>query len=75
MFEGVELMGVAQPDAYLSYCYGNYMEMPKEIPPQNFRYMDMKSPYKDYKGSVSMKKQWNSSLLCRKDDTIGNDTD
>ena len=57
MFEGVELMGVAQPDAYLSYCYGNYMEMPKEIPPQNFRYMDMKSPYKDYKGSVSMKKQ------------------
>ena len=56
MFEGVELMGVAQPDAYLSYCYGNYMELPNEIPPQNFRYMDMNLPYKNYKGSASMKK-------------------
>lgn len=52
VFEGIELMGVAKPDIYLSCCYGNYMELPKNIPPQNFCYMDMKSPYKDYKGSV-----------------------
>ncbi len=47
-FEGHKLMGVQDPHAYLSYCYGNYMELPKEIPPQNFRVLDMHLPYREY---------------------------
>ena len=50
MFEGVQLMGVEKPDEYLSYCYGNYMELPKQMPPQNFRYINLNLPYKDYHG-------------------------
>ena len=48
MFEGHELMGVQNPDAYLRYCYGDYMKMPKQIPAQNFRYLDLNTPYKEY---------------------------
>ena len=47
-FEGHQLMGVAQPDAYLKYCYGDYMQMPKEYPPQNFRVLDLHKPYREY---------------------------
>lgn len=48
-FEGIVLNGVNEPDAYLSYCYGDYMKMPKDIPPQNFRYLNMKLPFAKYK--------------------------
>jgi lipopolysaccharide cholinephosphotransferase len=47
-FAGTTLMGVAKPDDYLRCCYGNYMELPKEIPPQNFRYLDLKTPWREY---------------------------
>lgn len=47
-FEGEILYGVEHPDAYLSYCYGDYMKMPKEKPLQNFRYMDLSKPYREY---------------------------
>lgn len=47
-FEGHMLMGVQEPDTYLSYCYGDYMRMPKEYPPQNFRYLDLRKPYREY---------------------------
>ena len=47
-FEDTTLMGVAQPDEYLSYCYGDYMQMPKQLPLQNFRVLDLKLPFKTY---------------------------
>ena len=47
-FAGTTLMGVARPDDYLRCCYGNYMELPKEIPVPNFRLMDLKKPYRRY---------------------------
>ena len=47
-FEGHLLMGVQQPDAYLRYCYGDYMQMPKQLPPQNFRFLDLHLPYREY---------------------------
>ena len=48
-FEGHQLMGVQDPDTYLRYCYGDYMKMPKQLPPQNFRYLDLHTPYRQYK--------------------------
>ena len=48
-FEGHQLMGVQDPDTYLRYCYGDYMKMPKQLPPQNFRYLDRHTPYRQYK--------------------------
>lgn len=48
VFEDTRLLGVANPDAYLSYCYGDYMTKPKSIPPQNFRVMDLKKPYREW---------------------------
>lgn len=48
IFEGKEFNGVQQPEAYLSYCYGKYMEMPDELPPINFRYLNMDIPYQEY---------------------------
>lgn len=56
-FEGHKLMGVQNPDAYLKYCYGNYMEMPKQIPPQNFRVLDMHLPYREYIKKTNGEKQ------------------
>jgi len=47
-FEGCRLMGVARPHDYLTHLYGNYMEIPKEIPPQNYRYLDLDTPWRDY---------------------------
>lgn len=54
VFEGKELMGVAQPDAYLKHIYGNYMQMPSfsQLPKPNFRYMDTQKPYREYNGAV-----------------------
>ena len=46
LFEGKLFNGVQQPDAYLSYCYGNYMEMPEQYPLANFRYLDLNTPYR-----------------------------
>ena len=48
-FEGHQLMGVQDPDTYLRYCYGDYMKMPKQLPPQNFRYLDLHTPYRQDK--------------------------
>ena len=47
-FENTHLYGVANPNAYLSYCYGDYMKLPASLPPQNFRLMDLKKPYKEW---------------------------
>lgn len=47
-FEGKIFNGVQQPEAYLAHCYGNYMEIPKQHPPVNFRYLDLKTPYERY---------------------------
>ncbi len=48
-FEDTVLMGVEQPDVYLRYCYGDYMQYPKDLPPQNYRYLNLKVPYEEYK--------------------------
>lgn len=47
-FEDTMLNGVANPDYYLKVCYGNYMEMPKKMPPLNFKLIDLEKPYKQY---------------------------
>lgn len=47
-FAGTTLMTVANPDAYLKYCYGNYMEIPKVIPQTFFRYLNLKKPWREY---------------------------
>lgn len=47
-FEGYMLMGVAKPHEYLSHLYGNYMEIPSEIPPQNYRFLDLNKPWMEY---------------------------
>jgi lipopolysaccharide cholinephosphotransferase len=41
-------MGVAKPHEYLSHLYGNYMEIPSEIPPRNYRYLDLNKPWRTY---------------------------
>ena len=51
MFEGHEVMGIADYDSYLRCMYGpNYMTPP---PPEdrfqhNFDYLDLEQPYRDY---------------------------
>ena len=47
-FEDTTLTTVAQPDFYLRQLYGNYMELPSELPPQNYRYLNLTQPYRDY---------------------------
>lgn len=47
-FEDTELNGVAQPDVYLRRLYGNYMELPKQLPPQNYRFLDLNKPWRQY---------------------------
>ncbi|UKK53543.1 phosphorylcholine transferase LicD [Prevotella sp. E2-28] len=47
-FADTTLMGVANPDAYLRCWYGNYMEIPKDIPRTFYRYLDLKKPWKVY---------------------------
>ena len=48
-FEDTQLTIVSQPDRYLRHLYGNYMELPKTLPPQNYRYLDLNQPYRDYR--------------------------
>ena len=55
-FEGHQLMGVQDPDTYLRYCYGDYMKMPKQYPPQNFRYLNLHKPYREYLKEMKNKK-------------------
>lgn len=50
-FCGHQFMGVSDPDAYLSFCYGDYMKPPKELPKQNFRELDLHSPFKEHENS------------------------
>ena len=47
-FEGCMLNGVAKPDEYLTHLYGNYMEIPSDIPPQNYRFLDLNKPWRQY---------------------------
>jgi lipopolysaccharide cholinephosphotransferase len=47
-FEDTQLCTLSQADRYLRHLYGNYMELPKELPPQNFRFLDLSMPYRDY---------------------------
>ena len=50
MFEGHELMGVEQPDAYLKCLYGDYMKLPPENKRRihGFDYVDFDHSYHDY---------------------------
>ena len=48
VFEGITLMTMANPDAYLRYCYGDYMKIPKDYPPQNYRLLDLHKPYRQF---------------------------
>lgn len=50
-FEGKMLMGVAQPDKYLSHKYGDYMTIPQgnHQRQHNFFYLDYNLPYREYK--------------------------
>lgn len=54
-FEGENLKGVAQPDTYLKFCYGSYMEIPplSKRPKRNFRYMNLNIPYQEYKKQLN----------------------
>lgn len=49
-FEDLMMLGVEDPHAYLSYCYGKYMELPplEKRPKLNFRYLDLEEPYHQY---------------------------
>ena len=49
-FEGHKLMGVAQPDKYLSAIYGDYMTIPADADKKqhNFFYLDYQLPYRQY---------------------------
>jgi lipopolysaccharide cholinephosphotransferase len=51
LFEGKEVCGIENSDAYLSQKYGNYMEIPKQGKQRqhNFYLLDMNKPYKEYK--------------------------
>ena len=47
-FGGCMLNGVAKPHEYLTRLYGNYMEIPSDIPPQNYRFLDLNKPWRQY---------------------------
>lgn len=48
-FEDIEVLGVAQPDAYLKMKYGNYMQLPPEDKRRqhNFHYLDLEHSYRE----------------------------
>lgn len=54
-FEDIQLTTVSQPECYLRHLYGNYMELPKSLPPQNFRFLDLTLPYRNYQPGLSVK--------------------
>lgn len=47
-FEDTQLNIAAQPDKYLTHLYGNYMQLPDELPPQNYRLLDLHKPYRQF---------------------------
>lgn len=49
-FEGETVMGVEQPDEYLTREFGDYMQIPKEENrvSHNFHYLNLKQPYREY---------------------------
>lgn len=49
-FEGRIVCGVAQPDAYLSRLYGDYMVIPpgEKQKQHKFHLLDLETPYRDY---------------------------
>jgi lipopolysaccharide cholinephosphotransferase len=47
-FEDCMLMGVAHPDDYLRHLYGDYMQIPKDIPARNYRFLDLNKPWREY---------------------------
>jgi lipopolysaccharide cholinephosphotransferase len=47
-FEDTQLNVLANTDLYLRQLYGNYMELPKELPPQNYRLLDLNKPYQQF---------------------------
>jgi lipopolysaccharide cholinephosphotransferase len=54
-FEDTRLTTVCQPDCYLRHLYGNYMELPKSLPPKNYRFLDLQLPYRNYQPDLSVK--------------------
>lgn len=50
LFEGEEVWGVQEYDAYLSQKYGDYMTIPKqnEQRQHNFHYLDLNKPYRSF---------------------------
>ena len=52
LFEGKEVWGVQQRDAYLTRKYGDYMTIPKQAGQRqhNFHYLDLNMPYRRYQG-------------------------
>lgn len=50
-FEGRILMGIANPDKYLTHKYGNYMTIPQKSHQRqhNFYYLNYNLPYREYK--------------------------
>ena len=58
-FEGKQLMGVAQPDKYLSHKYGDYMTIPpgEKQRQHNFYYLDYDLPYREYKDDRTFMKE------------------
>lgn len=55
-FEGRMLVGMADNDAYLRLCYGDYMQLPKveQRHVHNFHYLDMEHPYSEYQGPIGL---------------------
>ncbi|WP_448779044.1 LicD family protein [Bacteroides congonensis] len=51
LFEGEEVWGVQEYDAYLTRKYGDYMTIPKQSGQRqhNFHYLDLDKPYRDFK--------------------------
>lgn len=47
-FEDTRLMTVSQPDRYLTHLYGDWHQLPKSLPPQNFRGLDLHKPYREF---------------------------
>jgi lipopolysaccharide cholinephosphotransferase len=50
LFEGISVMGVEHPDAYLSQKYGDYMTIPKgdHQRQHNYHLLDLEKPYREY---------------------------
>ena len=51
LFEGEEVWGIQEYDAYLTQKYGDYMTIPKQSGQRqhNFHYLDLNKPYRDFR--------------------------